>query len=99
MSEEAKKPNPLRVIVNLGLLLRRIREQNWTGFSQAAVHCQTSIKNFHKLARGELPRLDALQRICRGCGIKEEELIIGVTQRNKPGEKAEVVEMKRALQS
>ena len=91
------KNTKIQVIVNLGLLLRRIRERNWTGFSQAAVFCQTSIKNFHKLSHGELPRLDALQRICRGCGIKEEELIIGVTHRNKPGEKAEVVEMKRAL--
>jgi hypothetical protein len=93
MSETPK----IRVIVNVGLLLRRIGERHWTGFSQAAAHCQTSISNFHKLSRGELPRLDALQRICKGCGIREDELIIGTTHRNKPGESATVVEMKKTL--
>jgi hypothetical protein len=82
--------------INIGLLFNRIRERHWTGFSQAAAHCQTSIKNFHRLARGELPRLDALQRICKGCGIREDELIIGTAPKPKPREKGEVVEIKRA---
>jgi hypothetical protein len=88
----------MNVIINVGLLLRRIREKNLHGFSDAAAHCKTSAKNFHKLARGELPRLDALQRICTGLGITEEELIIAM-QKPKPAKSADVVEMKKALTS
>lgn len=86
----------MNVIVNFPLLLRRIREKNLAGFSHAAAYCQTSAKNFHKLARGELPRLDALQRICKGLGIAEDELIVGMSKQ-KPTEPAEVIELKRAL--
>jgi hypothetical protein len=88
----------MQAIVNVGLLLRRIREKNLNGFSQAAAYCQTSAKNFHKLSRGELPRLDALQRICKGLGITEDELIVGMPK-SKPAEPAAVVEIKKALPS
>ena len=84
----------MNVIVNVGLLLRRIREKNLAGFSQAAAYCQTSSKNFHKLSRGELPRLDALQRICRGLNIAEDELIVGMTK-IKPVEPAPVIELRK----
>lgn len=87
----------MQAIVNVGLLLRRIREKNLRGFSQAAAYCRTSAKNFHKLTRGEIPRLDALQRICKGLGITEEELIVGMSK-GKPAEPAEVVEIKKTLQ-
>ena len=83
----------MNVIVNFGLMLRRMREKNLVGFSQAAAYCQTSSNNFKKLARGELPRLDALQRICRGLGITEDELIVGVSKQ-KPAEPAPVVDIK-----
>jgi hypothetical protein len=83
----------MHVIVNIGLLLRRMRERNLPGFSQAAAYCQTSSNNFKKLTRGELPRLDALQRICRGLGIAEDELIVGVSKQ-KPAEPAPVVDIK-----
>jgi len=69
----------INVIVNIGLLMQRIREKGYHGFSDAAAHCRTSSKNFQKLAHGEIPRLDALQRICRGLGISESELIISST--------------------
>ena len=88
----------MNCIINVGFLLRRIREKNLAGFSQAAAYCQTSSKNFHKLSRGELPRLDALQRICKGLGIAEDELIVGMAKR-KPAEPAEVIEIKKALMS
>ena len=88
----------MNVIVNIGLVFRRIREKNLHGFSHAAAYCKTSAKNFHKLSRGELPRLDALQRICKGLGISEEELIVGIP-RSKPAEPAAVVEIKKTLQT
>lgn len=88
----------MQAIVNVGLLLRRIRAKNLNGFSQAAAICCTSPKNFHKLTRGEIPRLDALQRICKGLGISEEELIVGMP-RSKPAEPAEVIDMKKSLTS
>jgi len=84
-------------IINIGLLLEAIRRKGWHGFSDASAHCQTFPKNFHKLTRGEIPRLDALMRICRGLGISERDLIVGM-QKPKPEEPAKVVELKRALQ-
>ena len=86
----------MHVIVNIGLVLQRIREKGCHGFSDAAAICRTSPKNFQKLSRGELPRLDALQRICRGLGISEQELIIGIP-RAKPEQPARIVEIKKAL--
>ena len=88
----------IKSYINVGLLLRRMREKNLVGFSQAAAYCQTSSKNFHKLSRGELPRLDALQRICRGLGITEDELIVGMSK-SKPAEPAPVIEIKKGLVS
>ena len=86
----------MNAIVNIGLVLQRIRERGCHGFTDAAAICRTSPKNFHKLTRGELPRLDAVQRICRGLGISEQELIIGIPK-TKPTEPAEVVDIKKAL--
>jgi hypothetical protein len=94
MSAERKT---LQAIINVGLLLEAIRRKGWHGFSEASAHCQTSAKNFQKLCRGEIPRLDALQRICKGLGITEGQLIVGMVKQ-KP-EPAEVVEMKKALQT
>lgn len=86
----------MNAIVNIGLVLQRIRDRGLHGFADAAAACRTSPKNFQKLARGELPRLDALQRICRGLGISERDLIVGMRQ--KPAEPAKVVgEIKKAL--
>jgi transcriptional regulator with XRE-family HTH domain len=85
----------VNAIINIGILFDAIRRRGWTGFSEAAAHCRTSPKNFAKLASGELPRLDALQRICRGLGISERELIVGMSKA-KPDTPAEVVEIKRA---
>jgi hypothetical protein len=86
----------MHAIVNITIVLERIREKGFHGFSEAAAHCRTSIKNFHKLARGEIPRLDALQRICNGLGIKERDLILGI-HKGKPEQPADVVEIKKAL--
>jgi hypothetical protein len=83
----------MKAIVNIGLVLQRIREKGCSGFSDAAALCRTNPNNFKKLSRGELPRLDALQRICRGLGITEQELILGITK-PKPAEPAEVVGLK-----
>jgi len=86
----------MNVIVNIGLLLERIRAKGCHGFTDAAAICRTSPKNFQKLARGELPRLDAVQRICQGLGISERDLIVGAVK-PKPEETAKVVEIKKAL--
>ena len=85
----------MNAIINVGLLLSKIRERGCHGFNDAAAICRTSPKNFHKLARGEIPRLDALQRICRGLRITEEQLILGMVKQ-KPAEPAEVVEIKKS---
>jgi hypothetical protein len=79
----------MQALVNIGLVLQKIHERGWHGFSEASAHCRTSPNNFKKLSRGELPRLDALQRICRGLGITESELIVG-TVKPKPTETAQV---------
>jgi len=84
----------VNAIVNIGLVLQKIRERGCHGFSDAAAICRTSPKNFQKLARGELPRLDALQRICRGLGISEQDLIVGMPKA-KPENPAEVVALKK----
>jgi hypothetical protein len=84
----------MKAIINVGLLLEKIRTKGWHGFSEASAHCQTSPKNFQKLCRGEIPRLDALQRICSGLGVTESQLIVGMVKQK--AEPAEVVEIKRA---
>jgi hypothetical protein len=84
----------MKAIINIGLVLQRIREKNCAGFSDAAALCRTSPNNFKKLTKGEIPRLDALQRICRGLGISEQELIIGMVKL-KPAEPAEVLEIRK----
>jgi hypothetical protein len=86
----------MNAIVNIGLLLAKIREKGCTGFSDAAAICRTSPKNFNKLSRGEIPRLDALQRICRGLGVSEQQLIVGMAKM-KPSEAAKVVELKKTV--
>jgi hypothetical protein len=67
-------------LVNIGLLLEAIRKKGWSGIVQASAHCRTSPANFHKLMRGEIPRLDALGRICRGLNLRESELIVGISK-------------------
>jgi DNA-binding Xre family transcriptional regulator len=86
----------MNAIINVSLILQRIREKNLTGLSDAAAHCGTSIKNFHKLARGELPRLDALQRICRGLEITEQQLILGMSKGKAARDPAGVVDLGRS---
>ena len=88
----------MQAIINIGLLLQKIREKGCHGWNDASALCRTSPKNFVKLSKGELPRLDALQRICRGLGISESDLIVGMRQ--KPAEPAKVVgEIKKALET
>lgn len=87
----------MNALVNIGLVLQRIREKNCAGFGDAAALCRTSPNNCKKLAKGELPRLDVLQRICRGLGITEQELILGMAKQ-KPPESAEVLQLKKAFQ-
>jgi len=88
----------MNAIINVGLLLSKIREKGCTGFGEAAAVCRTSPNNFKKLSRGEIPRLDALQRICLGLGISEAQLIVGMIK-PKPAEPGEVVELKKSVES
>jgi hypothetical protein len=88
----------MNVIVNIGLVLQRIREKGCHGFGDAAAICRTSPKNFQKLSRGELPRLDAVQRICRGLGINEQELIVGMPK-PKANHPATVIQKKNPWSS
>ena len=65
------------------------------GFLRRPLSVRPQPRTFTSSRAGEIPRLDALQRICRGLGITEEELIIGMT-RSKPAEPAAIVlEMKK----
>jgi transcriptional regulator with XRE-family HTH domain len=86
----------MNAIVNVGLLLARISAKGCHGFSEAAAICRTSPNNFKKLARGEIPRLDALQRICRGLDISESQLIVGMAK-IRSAEAAKVVELKKSV--
>ena len=85
----------MNAIINYGLLLSKIREHGCNGFSDAAALAKTSPANFKKLSRGQIPRLDALQRICRTFGISEAQLIGQVKPR--PEEPGEVVELKKSI--
>lgn len=87
----------MNAIINIGLLLTRINAKGCHGFSDAAAICRTSPKNFQKLAKGEIPRLDALQRICRGLGVAEQDLIVGMVKQ-KPAEPAEVISLQKQNQ-
>jgi hypothetical protein len=85
----------MNAIVNVGLLLAKIRERGCSGFGEAAAICRTSPKNFHRLMRGEIPRLDAVQRICRGLSISESQLIVGMSRpKEEPGR---VVQFKKTV--
>jgi hypothetical protein len=86
----------MNAIVNVGLLLAKIRECGCNGFGEAAAICRTSPNNFKKLVKGEIPRLDALQRICHGLGISEQQLIVGMAK-IKPAEAAKVLELKKSV--
>jgi len=86
----------MKAIVNIGLLFQRIQEKGLHGFCDAAAVCRTSPKNFQKLTRGEVPRADALQRICRGLGISAPDLIAGPVK-PRPEELAEVIELKKVV--
>jgi hypothetical protein len=88
----------VNALINIGLVLQKIREKGCHGFSDAAAICRTSPKNFQKLLKGELPRLDALGRICKGLGITESQLIVGMAKA-KPKEPGKVVEIKKSLPS
>lgn len=84
----------MTAIINVGLLIEMIRRRGWSGFSEASARCRVSPKNFQKLIRGEIPRLDALGRICAGLGITESQLVVGMSK-PKPPETAQVIELKR----
>jgi hypothetical protein len=74
-----KKPGHLKIqgVVNVGLLLRAISNAGCNGVEQAADLCKTHPRNIHLLLNftGEIPRLDALWRICGGLKINVNELI------------------------
>jgi hypothetical protein len=47
----------MNALVNIGLVLQRIREKNCAGFGDAAALCRTSPNNFKKLAKGNFQDL------------------------------------------
>ena len=55
----------MQALINVGLMLHRMREKNLNGFSHAAAYCHTNAKNLDNLSQGELPRMDALQLFCK----------------------------------
>lgn len=86
----------MNAIVNIGLVLQRIRDKGLSGFTEAAALCRVSPKSFVKLSQGELPRWDSLMRICKGLEIAESDLIVGPAK-PKPTEPAEVVNIKKTV--
>ena len=85
----------MNAIVNIGLVLQRIREKNCARFWRCGRALPDEPEQFQKACEGRTPRLDALQRICRGLGITEQELIVGMVKQ-KPPEPAEVLEMRKS---
>jgi transcriptional regulator with XRE-family HTH domain len=76
----------MNAIINIGLLLAAIQKKGWSGFQQAAAHCHVSVETLNKISQGQIPRLDALFRICSGLDIRLEDLIRGAHQtEKKPG--------------
>ena len=73
----------MNAVVNVGLLLEAIHRKGWKGFSEAGAHCHTGSKNFTKLLRGEIPRLDVLFRIARGLDISMQDLILYEPEQDK----------------
>ena len=64
--------------IDVGLLLKAIQDAGFSGIEDAAAACETSPTSFKKLLnfQGELPRCDALFRICNRLKIDLKELII-----------------------
>jgi len=81
----------MRVIVNVGLLLAAIKNNRWRGVEEAAAHCRVGTNSIKKLMNGEIPRLDALFRICDGCGIQVKELIRATSFEKTNGPRGRVV--------
>ena len=86
----------MRAIINISVLLSAIRAKGLSGFTEAAGLCRVSPKVFKKLSTGELPRLDAVMRVCKGLDISESDLIVGPVKL-KSDTPAKVVEIKKAL--
>jgi len=64
--------------IDVGLLLKAIQDAGFAGIEDAAAACETSPTSFKKLLnfQGELPRCDALFRICNRLKIDVKELVI-----------------------
>lgn len=86
----------MQVIVNIGALLEAIRTSGFNGISQVATAAKVAPSTFHKLMRGELPRLDALQRICSTLKISERDLILGAAK-SEAKDKLVAIERKKLL--
>jgi hypothetical protein len=76
----------VQALINVGLLLNAIKSKGWSGIKDAAVFCHVNERTLKKLMQGQIPRLDALFRICDGCGIKLQELIIATSHKTTTGQ-------------
>jgi hypothetical protein len=67
-TEEKRKRKRIKIkgVVNVGYLLKKIMAHG--GIEKAAAHCRTDASNLEMLLNfnGEIPRLDAMQRILTG---------------------------------
>jgi hypothetical protein len=77
--------NAEETMVDVGLLLQAIHDAGFAGIEDAAAACETAPASFKKLLdfRGELPRCDALFRICDRLNISLKELVINAAAHKK----------------
>ena len=84
----------VNAVVDVGLLLKAIQNAGYAGIEDAGMACQTAPGNFRKLLdfRGDLPRCDALFRICNGLNIDIRELVISAgTHKKENGSQGRVL--------
>ena len=81
----------ITALVDVGLVLQTIRDKGWAGLDEASAHCHVSEGSFKKLLKGEIPRLDALFRICDGLGISVKEVIIARTHKEEKRQRRHVL--------
>ncbi len=86
----------ITALVDVGLILQAIRDKGWAGVDEASAHCHVSEASFKKLLKGEIPRLDALFRICDGLGISVKEVIVAPTRKEEKGSGRYVLPYRRA---
>lgn len=85
----------ITVLVDVGLILQRIRDKGWNGVREASAHCHVSEASFKKLMKVEIPRLDSFFRICSGLGLNPKEICVGPSRKEEKAEGPNVTRLRK----